>query len=1139
MTQHKGFLKSAAYGLALSATVLSVSSCIDELYDLRNGISLDMALGGDSLAIPIGTTDTIRLGDNLPKSLLDQLKIMEDGGFAFTMRDSLEPITLKKIEESELTMGVVGDKIETTVDFGNIKLDTYKIDGVSVNKTVDLGLKTYTLGDFRIPPINKDAHAEVIMSKYVLPDPTITDIDVNANQNNILMGITLPPDPGGAPQELPIVDPSPVGINTSSTIDYSVGVPDDVTNISDIVLKNGAYFEVTVELSGASAVLTTGKLIPNFELNPSDLFVFSSPPTGGVIAFSTEDEMNQANGYKVTKTLPISRINLSGTPVNSKLQITKNITAIGNMSLKNATVRSDRLSQVGTMDVIVHVAVKNVEIASMEFDIPNLQATIPSDNVSINIKNSIPDQIQKLNKVLLNDHSTISIELSTENIPVMNPSKIKIDDLTISFPKEFIFEPMDGLSANNILTISNESLSSEPKVIPLTIKELNMTDAPVNDGILDWLGNISYSGRVSMGGRINSANIPAAGSDAKMNVSISSSISFKSAEVTTNKIVVDVPLVEIPIPIPINLSSVKHLGVITMKPNTTIRVDMQKPSLPLVLAGEGLQVTFPSVFAFKPPLINNKLIFNDTIPDSIVLFLDALNINQDLVDGVLELKENVTVSGGVALRSGVVNSTEIELLAGKKMNVVASTSDLGIQSTSLQMNDLTYPYKDSAEVNVSTPVPDMLVTLDSIFFKDGANLQLSINVANLPNFGSPLNVDLVLDFPKMFQFKPGYVNANNQLTINEPLVNGKISKTIGLSGLKLDGEKLNGNLSIHEMLRYAAEVSVHSPIVNSDELAGKTILLTVEYSLNDVKFKSLYGLLNPEIEDVDQTISIKDQLDLPDNMDITLDITKPVIAIYTKSNVGIPIKAVMDITPIIGGVPTNAKVEPISLNIPKSPSAQEFRETTFWISPDSAGMPSGSQFIQRPVQELLTKLPDEIHLVGPIQSDLSQKHFVDLDATYQFNLEYEVTIPFAFGKELSIGIKQGMPIDNPKIGEMAKIVGGIAVLGTVENSIPLELELTVIPYNEDSIPLDIEPMKQIISAGAHDGSAVKTNLMLKFNDTKGVLKDLCGFNLEFVATSNETVAGTPIKPENFVKADIKVRVDGGLRFNLTDIIENE
>jgi hypothetical protein len=111
---------------------------------------------------------------------------------------------------------------------------------------------------------------------------------------------------------------------------------------------------------------------------------------------------------------------------------------------------------------------------------------------------------------------------------------------------------------------------------------------------------------------------------------------------------------------------------------------------------------------------------------------------------------------------------------------------------------------------------------------------------------------------------------------------------------------------------------------------------------------------------------------------------------------------------------------------------------------------------------------------------------------------------------------------------MANVVGGIELLGSIQNSIPLELQLAVVPLDANSNAIAIDTVKQIISAGAHDGSAVTSPLTLKLIDKNGLLKELRGFKLIFSASSNETVAGTPIKPSNFIKADLKVRVDGGI-----------
>ncbi len=1129
MTQKYRFLKSTGFGLMLIAMVLSVSSCIDQLYNLGNGVSMDMELGGDSLAIPIGSTDTIMLGNYLDSKTISMLKTMEDGGYAITMKDSIEP-TIPVIDQSVLKIDDQIQSINTPVDFGDISLDAFKIPGITKESNVNLGLSTYSLGNFSIPSITSQTTTKAGMSGYALSTPSITDMVVNANQLNILSGITLPNDPGGIPQNVPITDPDPVSISTNADIDYSVDVPNGVKNISNVELENGAVFEVTIELSGASTTLSSGTLVPDFSINPKDLFVFTNPPAGGLISFSSGDPLTKANGYKVTKSLPISSLNISGSPLNGKLQITKNITANGTMSLKNASVRSDSISFVDDMDILVTVSVKNVVIRSMEFDIPTLSVAIPSNSTSLNINNSIPEQIEKLNKVIFNDQATITINLSTEDMPVMKSSSISIDNLSISFPEQFVFEPMAGLS-NNVYTISNEVFDpSVGRTIQLTLKELDMSMIALTNGMLKWNGNIGYSGQVSFGGRINSKNIPTSGNDAKMNVQFSSSISFKSADVTTAKISVNVPEVSINMPIDISIATqVKRLGVIKMKPNTQIRVDLTKPVLPLTFSANNLQVTFPSIFTFNPPLVENKLILNGALADSIVLILDALTINQDLVNGSLKLNQNVSVSGGVDLLSGQVNSSEIESLAGKTMAVKVSTSEIGITSTSIQLNDLAFEQGDSIPLKFDiNSIPKQLISLDSVLLKDGASVQLSVNITNMPDFGSPINVDLVVDFPDLLMFTPGSVNASNQMTIHEAIVDGKFNKTIGIKGLKFDGKDLNGVLKIDKQLKYNAGVGVNSPIVNSDDLIGKKINISVEAKITNIAFKSVYGKLDPGLDPIDQTISLESIPAAFKDENFVLDITKPVIEITTECNLGIPIDASVKVTPIRGGSSVLADEQAFTLKLPKAPTAQDLIRKTFWISPDSAGMPTGSDFIKTNVQNLFKNIPDGVKLVASINTDKTMQHFIDLTANYKFKLGYEVTIPLAFGEDLNIEIKQDITGLDPKIGEMAKIVGGIALLGTIQNSIPLELELAVIPLDANSNRLAIDTVKQIISAGAHDGSAVASALTLKLSDPNGLLKDLRGFRLIFTASSNETVAGTPIKPENFVKADLKVRVDGGI-----------
>lgn len=1128
MTQKNRFLKSAGVGLMLSAIILTVNSCIDPLYDIGNGISMEMELGGDSLAIPIGSTDSIMLGDYLDSNTLSMLKTMEDGGYAITMKDSIEP-EIPVIDQSVLKIDDQIQSINTPVDFGDISLDAFKIPGRNEESNVNLGLSTYSLGNFAIPSISANTTTPAGMSDYALTTPAISDINVNADQIDILNAVSIPSDPGGH-VGVPIPDPDAITVSSTSPLETSVNAPDGVTNIGNVLLKDGAVFEVTIELAGANDVFKSGALIPSFTIDPDGLFGFTNQPNSSSISFSAGDSLTKANNFKKTKSFPINKLIVSGSPVAGKIIISKNITVSGLMGMKDAVVWSDQLVNVKGLDLKVSVAVKNLEISSMEFNIPTLDVAIPNNTTDLDINNTIPEQIKSLNKILFNDPATITISLSTRDLPTMQDAAITIKDLSISFPEQFVFEPMPGLS-NNVFKITNEAfIPSVGRNIQLTLKELDMTKIAVVNGALKWKGTISYSGEVSFGGRINSKDIPT--NDAKMVVQFGSSISFKSAEVTTNKISVSVPEVSINMPLDIKIAEeVKRLNVIKMKPNTQIRVDLVKPNLPLTFSANNLQVSFPSIFTFDPPLVANKLILNGALADSIVLILDALTINQDLIDGKLTLNQNINVSGGVDLLSGVVNSTEIESLSGKSMTVKISTSDIGISSTSIQLNDLAFNNGDSIPLKFDIDdIPEQLVSLDSVLLKDGASIQLAVEITNMPNFGSPIDVDLTVDFPDLLMFTPGAVNANNQMVISEPIVGGKFSKTIGIKGLKFDGKDLNGVLKIDKQLKYNAGVSIKSPLVNSDDLVGQAINISVEAKIVNIAFKSVYGKLDPGMDPIDQDIPLEDLSNMleENNIDVNLDITKPIIAIKTETNLGIPIEASVKVIPIRGGSPVTADEQAFTLVLPKAPTAQDLIKKSFWISPDSAGMPTGSEFIKTNIQNLFMKVPEGIKMLATINTDKTMQHFIDLTATYKFKLAYEVTIPLAFGEDLKIEIVKDIPDLDPKIGEMATIVGGIALLGTIQNSIPLELDLAVVPLDHNGNRIAIDTVKQIISAGAHDGSAVTSALTLKLSDPDGKLKDLRGFRLIFKASSNTTVAGTPIKPENFVKADLKVRVDGGI-----------
>ena len=1138
MRQKHRIFKNTGIVLAVFSILVVIPSCIDELYDLKNGLSSDMALGGDSLSLPLGSTDSIKLRDFLNEADVEMLKTMEDGGYGLTMKDSMD-VDVPKIDQSALKIDDQTFSQSKSISFGDISLEDFKIPGVTVNSDINLSLSSISLGNFAIPAISKQESFSAGMSDYALTNPTINNLTVDGGKDNLFAGITLPPDPGiDPPQELTISDPDPVSFNSSTNVPYSIDVPDGVTGIDRIELSKSptkAVFEVSIEVAGASGVLTAGSIIPDITLDPSDLFEFEVAPSGNRITFGSSEALNASNGYKQTKTLNINAFKITETPSGGKLNISKTILSSGSMRVTGARVMSNNVSKVRELDLIVSVSIKNVVIESMDFNIPTLQTNI-SGNTPFSIDNTIPSEINKVNKVLFNSPAKIAFDLQALHLPTMISKTITLDQLSITFPDKFVFESGQAGLSGHTYTLLNENFDPVAgRKIELNLKELDMSGIPLTGGKLTWNDGISYTGKVSFKGRINSKNIPtSAANDTKMSVDVASSLSFKSAEVTTNDILKALPVVSIPISFNVNIAKqVKSLGVINLVPGTKIRVDITKPLLPLALRGDNIQITFPPIFSFKTFLPSNTYIINGAIPDYIELELASLNINKPLLDGKLTLNENIGISGGVKLLAGEASSADIDALSGKKMSLVAATTDLAIAPTTIQLNTLEATFADTTDLNVViNDLPAEIISLDSIILDDNATLELSVDLTNVPDLSKPLMADMTLDFPDLLRFAPGAVNTKNQLIINQAFVDGKLNKTIGIKGLHFDGKNLNGKLSINEKVGFNGNVSVQEPTVNSTDLNSNPINVKVDVKLAGIKFKSVYGQVNPGIDPVTTNVELSDIPEFMKGEDVVLDISRPVIDLETQSNLEIPINATMTLTPLKKGA-TIGEAKTLMLKMPKASSSSVYKTTHYWIAPDSAGMPQHQnyRFVESDIQTLFRTVPDEIKFIVDAQASPEEQHHIDLNAVYNMKVKYDVTVPMAFGKDLMIEIRDTISDLDESIGDIAFSGKGLELYGNILNSIPLELELKLIPLDGDNNHINVVIPAQLINAGAHDGSAVSSILSIKIKDPDGLMKDVRGFELIFKATSNETVAGTPIKPDNFVKADLKVHLNGGIKIS--------
>ncbi len=581
---------------------------------------------------------------------------------------------------------------------------------------------------------------------------------------------------------------------------------------------------------------------------------------------------------------------------------------------------------------------------------------------------------------------------------------------------------------------------------------------------------------------------------------------------------------------------IKSLGSINIKEGALIRLDFTKPTMPLPLQANNLQLKFSDLFEFKPNanLSNNTFTINGDIPDFIELELVALHINKDLENGVLSLADSIQVQGGVVLVGGNVNSKQIEALSGEQLICKATVTDMYIASTDLQLKTLTTTYADSTVLDLpAIDVPSEIVDLDSILLKSGAEMRMEIFIDNMPNLGSnPLNTNIKIKFPQLLQFTAGDVDATNTMNLTGAFVDGKISKVLGLRGMKFDENLKDGKLTINEKLNFDVEVSVEDPEINSEELTGTPITVGVKVTIAGIVFDKVYGIVNPNIDEVESGFNIADLIpDMLKGDDVVLDIANPVISLKIKSNIGIPVDAELNLQPIKDNVLIADNLVSATISIPKVNNAAEIAETGYWIAPESAGMPTGYNHIEANISKLFKPVPDSLAFTIKPKINTNVQHFIDLNATYKLSGDYEVKIPFTFGKDLNIKITQEIDSIDSGVGDLSVKAGQLELFGTILNSIPLNLDATIYLMDKNNSLLG-EPLQMVLSAGAPDGSATSSIVSFKLTDLDNQLKNLWKVKLEFTATSNATVAGTPIKKDNFIIADLKARVPGGIQIDL-------
>ncbi|MBO5663572.1 MAG: hypothetical protein J6R95_02175, partial [Bacteroidales bacterium] len=720
---------------------------------------------------------------------------------------------------------------------------------------------------------------------------------------------------------------------------------------------------------------------------------------------------------------------------------------------------------------------------------------------------------------------------------------LSIQAFSLQFPKAFKLAAQEGLDQNSktFSLVPQAFNPAEGLQLRFLLESVDLSQVAITNGSLSFEDQLSYSGSLGLQGKINSADLP---DYAAMNISVSSSLGIQDIIADTKKIEHSLEDIHMSFEEKIErpLKELTSINSATLEDGAFVKLHLQLPKLPLNILAEDIRIALPKMMEFAShPMLNqnNELCINGDIPSDIQLELKKLNINKTFENDELQISESISVKGGIAVEAGRVNAKELSEALKEKIAIDFSLSDMVLSDIGANISGISYQLSDSISFNEEIEIPSEILRIDSLLLSDGAEINVAFLAENLPELDVPISMDVRLDLPEAFLLSGEDLKDGNIWHFDADIVNGKsIEKSLKIKGLNLSTFDLSsGIVNLNEAIKYDVTVYMAAGEINSSDLSDKPIKVSTKADIKGLQLDKVYGVVDPNIESISEKISLSDLPDFVKDPDMVSLEINPVIALSAKSNISIPLVIDGALTPVVDGVNDDNRTQSIHIELPRAASPEEVKEHHFWIAATDADMPQDYEFIQLNVNDILKSIPDELMFNLQVNTDTEVQHELDLNVDYSADLDYLISIPIAFGENSHFAMQDTLDMDMSEFGEYFDYIGEcVELFGEIENSIPLNLtaQLEVLDENMEIIEMENE-VKLSIKAGQSNGSASVSAISLKLDNKSHRLDQARYFVLKFRVNSDAEVANTPLSPEQYLQAKLKLRVVGGFVVDIDEL----
>ena len=398
-----------------------------------------------------------------------------------------------------------------------------------------------------------------------------------------------------------------------------------------------------------------------------------------------------------------------------------------------------------------------------------------------------------------------------------------------------------------------------------------------------------------------------------------------------------------------------------------------------------------------------------------------------------------------------------------------------------------------------------------------------------------LSLDVIV--PEKYKFED--VPAVNGTTIT---FEGKVSESGDVDFQPVMMEAIELNLGKEDPFEFQDEITVNNLAISVDqaemtEFEGAVLNVSsgVTFGGDDGMLhpSSFYGKVDIKLDEIVEQILLDEIPEYLKGEEVMLDFISPYATVSLMTNSGVPIIIEADIVPVFESGDSQTDSIGLSLSAPVSDDENVTETANYWLASENPSeLPSGYQWVEADVRNLLSRIPDRLDIsVRPFSDTCSvEEHYIDCDAVYDFSGEMMFVLPFEFGDDLYVPVRDTLA-NMPKELGTALSTADIMLNGTVISSFPVSLRLLGYFLDGNYEPLDIEIPKQTIGAGGAAGEPVSSQLSIN------VPQSPRAGEIAYLVFQFELLEGTgaPISESSTIQiTDISAGIPGGLTLDLNE-----